>query len=72
MKLNGTARLVIPIAAVLSIAIGLHVLQQGELGAVRDSAEENSTAVARVEERTNAQFDEIMRTLARIEKQLDN
>ena len=70
MKLNGTARLVIPIAAFVTLVIGLHVLQQGELGAVRDCSEENKTAVARVDERTTAQFDEILRSLARIEKEL--
>jgi hypothetical protein len=71
MKLNGTAKTIIPIATVVALIVGLHVLQQGELGAVRDCSEENKTAVARVEERTDAQFDEILRSLARIEKELE-
>ena len=72
MHLNGTAKFLIPIATIVTLVIGLHVLQQGELGAVRDCSEENKTAVARVEERTDAQFDEILRSLARIEKELGN
>lgn len=68
--LNGSAKYVIPIAAFVTLVVGLHVLQQGELGAVRDCSEDNRTAVARVEERTDAQFSEILRSLARIEKEL--
>ncbi len=69
--LNGSAKYVIPIAAILTLVISLHVLQQGELGAVRDCSEDNRTAVARVEERSAAQFSEILGSLARIEKELE-
>lgn len=69
-KLNGSVRYIVPIAVVVTLIVSLHVLQQGELGAVRDCSEENKTAVARVEERTNAQFAEILRSLERIEDEL--
>ena len=71
MHLNGTTKLLIPLGAILSVIIGLHALQQKELGAVRASSTENSTTIARVEERTKAQFDEILRSLERIESQLE-
>lgn len=69
-SLNGSAKYIIPSAAVLAVIIGLHTLQQNELGAVRDCSEDNRTAVARVEERTTAQFDEILRRLEAIDKKL--
>ena len=69
-KLNGTAKYVIPSAAILALVGGLHVLQQRELGEVRTCATDNTTEIARVDERTGAQFDEILRSLARIEKEL--
>lgn len=68
--LNGSAKFIIPIAAIVTLVIGLHVLQQGELGVVRDCSEDNRTAVARVEERTDAQFSEILRRLEAIDKKL--
>ena len=71
MKLNGTTRLLIPIGAILSVMVGLHVAQQKELGEVRECGAENRTIIARVDERTEAQFAEILRTLARIEDQLE-
>ena len=71
MKLNGTAKLVIPIATIVMLIIGLHVLQQGELGKMQSAQEESRTAIARVDERTEAQFAEIMRSLERIEKGLE-
>ena len=70
-RLNGSAKYVISSAALLTLIGGLHVLQQGDIGAVRDCAGKAATAVARVEERTDAQFDEILRSLARIEKELE-
>jgi len=70
-KLNGTARVAIPVAAVLSAALGLHALQQKDISEVRACGEENETAIARVDERTAAQFDEILRRLVAIDKKLD-
>jgi len=69
-RLNGSAKYVIPSAAILALIVGLHVLQQGELGDVRDCSAENKTAVARIEERTGAQFAEVLRSLERIETML--
>ena len=71
MHLNGTVKFLIPIGTIVTLIIGLHVLQQKELGAVRASSATNTTTIARVEERTKAQFDEILRSLERIEDQLD-
>ena len=71
MHLNGTVKFLVPIGAIVTLVIGLHVLQQGELGTVRSCSEENKTAVARVDERTGAQFAEILRSLERIEKELE-
>ena len=71
MHVNGTVKFLVPAGAILSVIIGLHVLQQRELGTVRASSAENTTTIARVEERTKAQFDEILRSLERIESQLD-
>ena len=71
MHLNGTVKFLVPVGAILSVIIGLHVLQQRELGAVRVSSAENTTTIARVEARTKAQFDEILRSLERIEDQLE-
>lgn len=78
MQLNGTARVVIPIAAILSLAFGLHALQQkgiannqDDILDVRACTAENETAIARVDERTVAQFDEILRRLEAIDKKLD-
>ena len=70
-RLNGSAKYVIPSAAIVALIVGLHVSQQRELGTVRDGSEDNRTGLARVEERTDAQFDEILRSLARIEKELE-
>ena len=71
MKLNGTAKVAIPIAAVLTMMVGLHVLQQGDVSEVRSRSVENQTGIARVEERTEAQFEEVLRSLERIEAMLD-
>ena len=70
-KLNGAAKVAIPIAAVLSLVAGLHVLQQGDVAEVRATAVVNQTCIARVEERTEAQFAEVLRSLERIEAMLD-
>jgi hypothetical protein len=71
MHLNGTVKFLVPIGAIVTLIVGLHVLQQKELGAVRVSSAENTTTIARVDERTEAQFAEILRSLERIEKELE-
>lgn len=70
VKLNGSAKYVIPVAALVTIIVSLHVLQQGELGKVRTRSTKNETAIARVDERTEAQFNEVLRSLERIEGML--
>ena len=71
MHLNGTVKFLIPIGVIVSGVLGLHALQQKEIGAVRASSVENTTVIARVDERTEAQFAEILRSLARIENELE-
>lgn len=70
-KLNGAARVAIPVAAVLSAALGLHALQQKDITEVRECATDNETTIARVDMRTVSQFDEILRRLEAIDKKLD-
>ena len=77
MKLNGAARVAIPVAAILALVVGLHALQQKDVSGVREEVSEvrtctmkNQTQIASDGAKREAQFDEIMRTLARIEDQL--
>lgn len=67
MKLNGTAKVVIPVAALVALVVGLHVLQQGEVCEVRVASNDNTTEIARQDALRGAQFAEIMRSLERIE-----
>ena len=71
MKMNGTAKVLIPIGAIITLVIGLHILQQGEVGEVRAVSAKNTTHIAQESALRGAQFDEIMRALVRIEKELE-
>jgi hypothetical protein len=78
MHLNGTTKLLIPAGAILALVVGLHAVQQRDVSGVRDevsevrtSAVENQTQIARDGAKREAQFDEIMRSLERIEDQLE-
>jgi hypothetical protein len=71
MHLNGTVKFLVPIGAIVTLIVGLHVLQQGDVGEVRAVSAKNTTDIAREGALRGAQFDEIMRALERIEKELE-
>jgi hypothetical protein len=71
MKMNGTAKVLVPIGAIITLTIGLHVLQQGDVGEVRAVSAKNTTDIAREGALRGAQFAEILRSLERIEDQLE-
>ncbi len=71
MHLNGTVKFLVPIGAIITLIIGLHVLQQSDVGEVRAVSAGNTTDIAHERALRGAQFDEIMRALARIEKELE-
>ena len=72
MHLNGTVKFLVPIGAIVALTLGLHVLQQGDVGEVRAVSAKNTTDIAHERALRGAQFAEIIRSLERIEKELGN